>query len=207
MLYHLSSTQVNNWGLRVPNSRIKNEDSCTKRICMSESIEGALSGIGVSVLRGLKLLNRKKNIPSVMRLYYIDDEKLICNKDFISNEMIVKYNLVPDAAITKEAWIINRKIQFKHKYIIINNFSIKYKKINNNYYDGIETIENLDFNFLPQNDNRVINSNIFWTQLLKIMNENSLNINYKTILSLCEEDREMIDFLGNFYHKCIKNKV
>lgn len=105
-LYHVS-LNLNHPGvfdLRVPESRMKDEDSVTPRICVSDSIEGCLtaSAFGAHYL-GESLMETD----DLMKVFVIDTEKLgLTSSDVILPEELYQSGKVDDANLTNEHWIL-----------------------------------------------------------------------------------------------------
>lgn len=109
-LYHVS-LDLNHPGifdLRVPESRMKDEDSVTPRICVSDSIEGCLtaSAFGAHYL-GESLMETD----DLMKVFVIDTEKLgLTSSDVITPEQLYQYGKVDDANLTNEHWILKELV-------------------------------------------------------------------------------------------------
>jgi hypothetical protein len=89
---------------RVPERRNGDEDGKTARICVSKTIEGALSATpeGGSELDYNLTINQ-----NLIKLYIIDTEKLKIKKEnIISSEDLYVLNKVIDANWTEEYWIL-----------------------------------------------------------------------------------------------------
>lgn len=105
-LYHVS-LHLNHPGifdLRVPESRMKDEDSVTPRICVSDSIEGCLtaSAFGAHYL-GESLMETD----DLMKVFVIDTEKLgLTSSDVIFPTELYQSGKVDDANLTNEYWIL-----------------------------------------------------------------------------------------------------
>lgn len=117
-LYHLSETNLDGNILhpRVPNNYMTNngyEENKTPRVCFSTSIEGSLIGMSA---------NLKGKTFYVHELISYNNLKIKENKDIL--------NMVPDANLTKETWVLNPvkvKCVSKIKVTDSNDKVLKYK--------------------------------------------------------------------------------
>lgn len=124
MLYHLSFDvleEIYEFIPRIPEIRMKGEDNTFLRICCSDTIEGALSGIPGNI----DFLNSDRIYPLV-KVYEFDETGL--EDEFVLSPEEIK-DKVPDALTTGEHWITSN-IRPKSSYII-NVKSMNYSKKNN----------------------------------------------------------------------------
>lgn len=162
-LYHISKSPeiIKEFEFRVPQNRAKSEDSSTKRICLSENVEGALSAVpwGGSNLEDLE--------ESEVIVYEFDVESINVS-NIVTPEYLYQNNLVPDTGITREYWLTKgrtAKIKASKYYeISINNFytdskeeisyddyikAVKKKEDPSKYSKGfLREIWNVDFTIL-----------------------------------------------------------
>lgn len=80
---------------RVPENRLVgwNEDAKTPRVCVAEDINGCLTGAGIDE-------------ETLIKVFFIDVEKLNLKDSLIRWETLYKEDLVTDSVYTKEAWIL-----------------------------------------------------------------------------------------------------
>lgn len=116
MYYHVSldtSRIVDEFTPRIPNeqSRIEGEDRQIPRICVAKSIEDCLTGFpeGGYQLEG--------NCPLLMRIYEFDEDNIQPENIVRAPELFLK-QLVPDAWVTGEHWIMNQTIKPTRSYLI-----------------------------------------------------------------------------------------
>ena len=116
MFYHVSldtSSIVEEFTPRVPNeqSRIEGEDRNIPRICVAKSIEDCLTGFpeGGYQLEG--------NCPLLIRIYEFDEHTIQPENVVRAPELFLK-QLVPDAWVTGEHWIMNQALKPSRSYLI-----------------------------------------------------------------------------------------
>lgn len=135
MFYHVSldtSCIVEEFTPRIPNeqSRIEGEDRQIPRICVAKSIEDCLTGFpeGGYQLEG--------NCPLLVRIYEFDAHNIPKENVVRAPELFLK-NLVPDAWVTGEHWILNQSIRPSRSYLI----QIKEVEITDAPFITIEMLE------------------------------------------------------------------
>lgn len=116
MFYHISldtSDIVEEFTPRIPSeqSRIEGEDRTIPRICVAKTIEDCLSGFPEG---GYKL---EGNCPMLIRVYEFD-EKEIDNENIVRAPELFLENIVPDAWVTGEHWVVNQTLKPKNHYVI-----------------------------------------------------------------------------------------
>ncbi|WP_214688162.1 MULTISPECIES: hypothetical protein [unclassified Exiguobacterium] len=116
MYYHVSmdtSRIVEEFTPRIPNeqSRIAGEDRNIARICVARSIEDCLTGFpeGGYQLQG--------SLPVLIRVYEFDAETIAPENVVRAPELFLK-QLVPDAWVTGENWVLNQSIKPSRSYLI-----------------------------------------------------------------------------------------
>lgn len=79
---------------RIPKDRLLgwNEDDTTPRVCVAENLDNCLTSTGI-------------NEETIIKVFFIDIEKLGLTDDIVKWEELYRKNLVTDALYTKEAWI------------------------------------------------------------------------------------------------------
>lgn len=106
VFYHIS-TNLNHNGVfypRIPSCRHEHEDSVTKRISVGNSIGDCLTAIPNG---GMRLEDTNEERRGYYLLIKIDTEKLgIDNKYIIDTNTLFEKDLVRDAELTNESWII-----------------------------------------------------------------------------------------------------
>jgi len=118
--YHISPNLLHRGHFTpdIPQTRRALEDNLTPRVCVSKSIEGALTSIpnGGSLL--YELLSTTNGF---LKLYVIDTEELeIADEDIIDSEILFEHGLVEDANHTDEVWILTPfSISKSHQHIIL----------------------------------------------------------------------------------------
>lgn len=119
ILYHVSFDPVKKFVLRVPRHRCPGEDSTTKRICLSEEVNKAITAMagGGQALRGM--LRAKNKITPILHIY-------MCEADasFIPPEDVQNMYHVVDAVHNREWWAIKIP-KFKHRIINVLNAEFK----------------------------------------------------------------------------------
>ncbi len=129
---------------RVPKSRMKNEDSITPRVCISNSIENCLSGLTYMSKYWKFITNDLETNFSlldevclrVLKVYEFEVEDSI-----ITPEELNAKDLVPDASTTNEYWSL-KEIVPTNSYLI---------GINDIYEDNFR-ISKLDYDIIDIND-------------------------------------------------------
>lgn len=116
MFYHVSldtSDIVEEFTPRIPTeqSRIEGEDRTVPRICVAKTIEDCLTGFPEG---GYRL---EGNCPMLIRVYEFD-EKDIQQENVVRAPELFLQNIVPDAWITGEHWIVNQSVKPKQHYLI-----------------------------------------------------------------------------------------
>lgn len=116
MFYHVSldtSDIVEEFSPRIPTeqSRIEGEDRTVPRICVARNIEDCLTGFPEG---GYRL---EGNCPMLIRVYEFEEESIPQENIVRAPELFLK-NIVPDAWITGEHWIVNQSIKPKRQYLI-----------------------------------------------------------------------------------------
>lgn len=150
---------------RVPNSALDYEDKKTKRICLSDRLEGCFDAINLSAA-----WDPNDNIIFVHE-FYIDDK----DPKLIHPEELYENNLVPDAIYSGEHWYLENlkpnkiykikmnKIKSKRKTVLLPNKRFR-DYVNNNKKEIVEKLKK-DFSCFP----------------LKEIEENLINFNDNTI--------------------------
>lgn len=103
--YHISTdlTQNGEFTPRIPSVRADNEDTTLPRICVSRTIEGAVSAIPNGGTRLYELISKNNGF---LKLFIFDSETLDLNDDnMIDSDTLYEKGLVHDAIITDEYWI------------------------------------------------------------------------------------------------------
>ena len=116
MFYHVSmdtSDIVEKFTPRIPTeqSRIEGEDRTVPRICVAKTIEDCLTGFPEG---GYKL---EENCPMLIRVYEFDEADIEKENVVRAPELFLK-NIVPDAWVTGEHWIINQSVKPKQTYLV-----------------------------------------------------------------------------------------
>lgn len=120
-LYYHISTDLEHDGTftpRIPTTRADNEDFSSPRICVSRTIEGAVSAIPNGGSRLDELIEHNHGF---LKLFVFDSEDLDLNDDnMIDCDTLYEKGLVHDATITDEYWIMKPvKVPETHQYVII----------------------------------------------------------------------------------------
>lgn len=99
---------------RIPKDRLIGwqEDDKTPRICAAESLDGCLTATGI-------------NEETLVKVFFIDIEKLGLTDNIITWEYLYEKNLVTDAVYTKEAWITKDFSVLEEDSVIISLDYIK----------------------------------------------------------------------------------
>ena len=163
MLYHVSIEEVEKFELRVPESRMKGENDNIGRICFSTSIEGALSAIphNSEVLSGLLNLEyERKHVFAILNIYTLDESKLSLEQ-YYDTSYLMENNLVPDANLTNEVWVLTEDIVPTREIILLSDFRETYKRLEGTH-NQICIIEHIDFKSLENDDRRIKETKDFW---------------------------------------------
>ncbi|MDF2881300.1 MAG: hypothetical protein K0R54_1857 [Clostridiaceae bacterium] len=146
MLYHFSVRKVKKFYPRIPKCRIEGEDKTIKRICFSTNINRALTTMPSGVLKAKNLIQFEKslNFPSIIYLYSLD-ENSISKENLINSASLVRRNLVPDALMGKEVWVINQDAICKEEIIRITNMDIILKKYKCFGYRSKYVVKNIEY--------------------------------------------------------------
>lgn len=172
MLYHVSLEPIKKFTLRVPQQRLDNEDSITKRICFSKSLEGALSAMpkGKEILDGLFVLKKENNLRPYFHIYMID-EKTLKAEDIVQSEILTQTYKVLDATFTEEVWLLTDKLNLIHKVIEIDNFAYEQKIIPEGAITLIKDLKYEMFNFSKKDLTSFTNKQLlyifFWVNFKK----------------------------------------
>ena len=159
-LYHVSRNinKKDYFEPRIPRYSSKNE-SKQKRICVSTSIEGAISATFYQWFTGKNTINdnggavslkneqKLKFMPHSEALVYEFDSNDIRRENIIEPYMLKNYK-VYDAEVTNEYWIINETIKPIRSYLIglVECSYSKNFKLVNDWLHEFHYISNLDFN-------------------------------------------------------------
>lgn len=129
MLYHISLRfweRVEEFKPRIPKGRLDcvGEDATIPRICLSDSLEGCLTGVPWG---GYNLINdppyKAVGFMAIARLYEFDKSKII-EENLLSPKQIKKF--VPDSEISREYWVTNQEIiPEKSCVIVLKDFCIE----------------------------------------------------------------------------------
>lgn len=129
MLYHVSLRfwdEITKFIPRVPKGRLDSvgEDALTPRICLSDSIEGCLTGVpwgGYNLIKDPPY--GKAGLAAIVRLYRFDKYKI--KKENLLNPQQIK-ECVPDSEVSREYWVINQEIVPEKSHIVIlRDFCVK----------------------------------------------------------------------------------
>lgn len=131
MLYHVSVERVKDdlFYPRIPEIRIDGEDDTIKRICFSKKIEKCITTMpnGVHKMKNLILFENEFNIPAIAYIYSIDEET-IDRKNKISSSTLVRRNLVRDAIVNQETWIINQNVKCNCELVRVRDVELVLKE-------------------------------------------------------------------------------
>lgn len=105
--YHISNNLEHNGKFHVQIPRCKHqlkEDTNTKRICVSKTIDGCFTSIPEG---GCDLDETNSSREGIYKLFTIDTDKLGLNEDdIIDSSVLFEKDLVRDADFTDECWIL-----------------------------------------------------------------------------------------------------
>ena len=104
---------------QVPCVRARHEDDKVKRICLSSSISGCISAVpwgGIDFEN--KFLNMSKIISYPIKVYEFDTEDILEGNLIEPNELY-ENDLVRDALINEEHWVINQSLTPRRSYYIV----------------------------------------------------------------------------------------
>ena len=105
---------------RVPEMRLNSEDGETKRVCVSKSIKGGLSGIPNIVSRLEEQFDEDNN-PRV-RVYEFEYDET--SENFIDSDTLYEKDLVMDSLETEECWILEKVKPVRTYIISIEGFTV-----------------------------------------------------------------------------------
>lgn len=143
-MYHVSLDIFKNIEVfvpRIPKSRMKNEDSTTPRVCISNSLENCLNGL-TYMLNYWKFITDDMDTnfsvldemcPRILKVYEFE-----IKSDLVSPEKLDSENLVPDASTTEEYWSLKELIPTRSYLIKIKNIYEDNFKVTKLEYDLID---------------------------------------------------------------------
>lgn len=118
LFYHLSliiDEPISEFIPRCPNAEFHGKDDSIPRVCVSKTIKGCTLSApwGMRGIANLGLIN--VDLDTFRKLHGIDDNGLYVNlrvyeletDSYVDNDYLYKNNLVPDANITEECWILS----------------------------------------------------------------------------------------------------
>lgn len=118
-LYHVS-LDLNQTGVftpRVPDSRMKDEDSETPRFCVSDTLEGCLTA---SAFGSHYLDENLDENNGLLKVFVIDTEKMgLTSEDVVSPEELYESGKVADANLTREHWILKELLISEEDQMIV----------------------------------------------------------------------------------------
>lgn len=138
-LIHCSWDIVDEFILRVPDSRCAIEDDKTLRICVAPTIEHCLNAMPRTgqVIRWTRLVG----LPVIIHAYYLHSDNVIYDTS----------KMVGDARFTKEMWILDKpKKVWRIDYEIISCMIRDGKDI---YGKDVQLIHSLELKRVPFSDN------------------------------------------------------
>lgn len=133
---------------RVPEDRHFAEDNSIPRICLSSSIEGCLSAAPWGGSNFDIRIDIGNNSSKLIRIYEFDT-KFIKKRNILTPTYLYKNDLVRDAVINNEYWVINQNIEPSDSYLIKvtcydNNYvedDVEYKYVKMYEDNLIDTLE------------------------------------------------------------------
>lgn len=161
MLYHVSLDEVDFFEPRIPSLTLLDEDNTTKRICFSNTLEGALSALqgSIKLYDGLINLSKDYKCPAIIHIYSIDEKDI--GSEFIIENKVVSIK-VPDAIITGEVWVtqsININ-EMNHNVIILEDFDYKDERFSKNW--AIYKINNIAYRIATEEE--IITNKKYWNR-------------------------------------------
>lgn len=104
ILYHVTQDLSHNGVFmpRIPVDRLAGEDSTTKRVCMSSSMEGSFSSMPSG---GSGLDPMWENTNAVYKIFRINTD--VYGLEYLTPNELVRKEFVMDALITGEYWVLN----------------------------------------------------------------------------------------------------
>ena len=155
MLYHISlniGKKIKEFKPKVPRGKcvIVNENVTIPRICLSNSLEGCLTGVpwgGYNLITDSPL--NSDQIITFARIYEFDETK-IEEQNILFPHEVQKYVL--DAEISGEHWVVNQTIVPEKSYVIVvKNFDIDCVNLkSNNKTYRIYVIKNPEYKILSK---------------------------------------------------------
>ena len=196
--------------LRVPDNRLThwNEDDKTPRICVAEDLNGCLTGASIY-----------EN--TLIKVFFIDIEKLGLKDSIIKWDELYKKDLVTDTVYTKEAWILKEfNVDEEDSVIVSLNdinedslYLVEYeiqKEANELNIDEVNLYEE-KFGFLPRcisyynvdnNGFTVLNKDIyeeFWKTTQMIEGEEDCLLDYSFDLYEYEDEIDDLKYFKRMY--------
>lgn len=204
MLYHIS-TNVSHDGTfipSIPERRMADEESDTKRVCVAATIEGCFSALPSGGSRINELI---EETGGVFRVFHIDTEVCGIPEEAIWNDQYLYENgLVPDAAHTEEHWILESFTCAKSHLIMIGSFEEQSADIiphpvmqlmleeDADYDDAYEEVYGEESGNLPCMT--ILTEMCFWQdELPGGADVNACLFSYQTVKRLMESFRDAID--------------
>jgi hypothetical protein len=143
-LYHVSIhlEPIDWFGFRIPNSRLDDEDPYIGRICLSDSISGAISGFSYAN----QIIYPVDFGDCYLRVYEFDIKDLPIEQ-IVPPEYLYQKDLVSDSVITREFWVAEKLgedecIEPSRSYLI-NVKDTRVKRTNDiNYKDKLSSLKN-----------------------------------------------------------------
>lgn len=169
-LYHVSfcCDIVDTFEPRVPSNRHNEEDSKIGRVCLSDSIEGCLTAVPNGGMRLEEIFWEGGS--SLIRIYEFDI-KDIEYKNIIPPEYLYQKDLVRDANITREHWVVNKSLTPSKTYLIkLHNYD-EGSSDDISYGDYIEGV-------LAENEGR---RDFSWEEVINGSFVEILNIKYEVV--------------------------
>lgn len=197
MLYHVSLEEVNFFEPRIPSLTLLDEDTTTKRICFSNTLEGALSALqgSIKLYDGLINISKDYNCPAIIHIYSIEEENI--GDDFIIDNRVVSMK-VPDAIITGEVWV-TKPIDIKemnHQIIVLTDFNYKDEKFLRNW--AIYKIEKIFYRLATEKEIEL--NKKYWSKFAKDIKQDldkELTDNLKrAVISSCSKLEVEFDNVG-----------
>lgn len=129
-LYHASIIldYIDEFSPRVPEDRHFSEESLTPRICLSSRIDGCLTAAPWGGSSFDERVDIGYNSSRLIRIYEFDTD-VIGKDNIIGPDYLYQKDLVRDAVINDEYWVVNQSIK------PVNSYLIKITHYDNNWCD------------------------------------------------------------------------
>ena len=191
MLYYVDRSyeqKIKEFVPKIPNATMQGENETIERICLCPTIEDCIyaASWGHSNIS-------YRNINEVFRVYEFDEND-ICKKNIINSDELWSKQLVPDAYITNEIWVIKQILKPKN---------IFYIRIGEYFDTKIIPILTKEEFIMEEEGKEIDYSNIYYWEIvcdLEIIKLKEKSLNFSKIIKIpnyiCSNYRIIEDFIA-----------